>query len=125
MSGQEIAPSGRQTVVDDRLDGRSSTGSTAMNSPPEHEILERLARLRQGPVTLVYGAKDEEHSGAVVIRNKLVELSRTAGGARAGTISSFFGYRAPPLSVLSRILDLRTSAGLPRPSSLGSISGIL
>jgi uncharacterized protein YeaO (DUF488 family) len=57
--------------------------SDELSSPERHEILERLARLsRQGPVTLVYGAKDEEHNDAVVIRDKLVELIRTAAGAR-------------------------------------------
>ena len=44
-------------------------------SPERREIMERLAQLsRQGPVTLVYGAKDEEHNNAVVIQDMLGEM---------------------------------------------------
>ncbi len=41
-------------------------------SPERRELLSDLARrARLGPVTLVYGARDEEHNGAVVLREEL------------------------------------------------------
>jgi len=44
-------------------------------SPERRELLADLAdRAREGPVTLVYGARDEEHNGAVVLREVLEEM---------------------------------------------------
>lgn len=48
--------------------------------PPRSEVFEELAGMaRKGPVVLLYGARDEEHNQAVVLRDALVErLNRGA-----------------------------------------------
>ncbi len=51
-----------------------------LSSPEAQTLLAELAeRAELGPLTLVYGAKDEEHNDAVVIRDLLEER---VGGAR-------------------------------------------
>lgn len=53
---------------------------------PAREALERLAHLaREGPLTLVYGARDEEHNNAVVLK---AELERRLG-AEATEVARF------------------------------------
>ncbi len=48
-----------------------------LSSPERRRMLAELAeRLRRGPVTLVYGARDEKHNGAVVLREVLEETPR-------------------------------------------------
>jgi uncharacterized protein YeaO (DUF488 family) len=51
-----------------------------LQGPNRQAALERLARLAQdGPLTLVYGAADEAHNQAVVLREVLLErLARRA-----------------------------------------------
>jgi uncharacterized protein YeaO (DUF488 family) len=46
-----------------------------LNEPGPREVLsELLERARHGPVTLVYGARDEQHNDAVVLRDVLLAL---------------------------------------------------
>ncbi len=46
-----------------------------LSSPERRRILAALVdRSRWGPITLVYGARDEEHNGAVVVREALKEM---------------------------------------------------
>lgn len=50
---------------------------------PAREALERLVYLaREGPLTLVYGARDEEHNNAVVLKAELERRLRATGVAR-------------------------------------------
>ena len=45
-----------------------------LRAPPARALLAELARrAAHGPVTLVYGARDAEHNGAVVLRDVLDE----------------------------------------------------
>lgn len=46
-----------------------------LEQPDQQDRLRDLAKIaREGPVTLLYGARDEEHNQAVVLRNVLEEL---------------------------------------------------
>lgn len=46
-----------------------------LNEPAQREALSRLVeRARHGPLTLVYGAKDEEHNNAVALRDVVLRL---------------------------------------------------
>ena len=42
----------------------------------QEQLHELLALVRKGPVTLLYGARDEEHNQAVALRNFLEEFAR-------------------------------------------------
>lgn len=44
--------------------------------PAQHLLAELAHRAAHGTVTLVYGARDEEHNGAVVLRDAVEELLR-------------------------------------------------
>ena len=45
-----------------------------LEQPPQQQLLDRLSALaRGGPVTLLYGAKDEERNQAVVLRSVVEE----------------------------------------------------
>ncbi len=49
-----------------------------LRAPPARALLADLARrAARGTVTLVYGARDEEHNGAVVLRDLLEETLRS------------------------------------------------
>lgn len=49
--------------------------------PPQRELLDQLAALaRQGRLTLLYGARDEERNQAVVLRSVLEEQLRAGRG---------------------------------------------
>jgi uncharacterized protein YeaO (DUF488 family) len=55
-----------------------------------------VARARRGTVTLVYGAKDELHNQAVVLRDVIAErLGRAAEAARHPSVPSAAPSRAP------------------------------
>ncbi|HEY1736296.1 MAG TPA: DUF488 family protein [Methylovirgula sp.] len=48
-----------------------------LSTPEQREALHALlARAGRGPLTLVYGAKDEEHNQAIVLRNRLTAMSK-------------------------------------------------
>ena len=52
-----------------------------LSRPEARTLLDELAeRARLGPVTLIYAARDEQHNGAVVLRDLLEE--RLSGGMR-------------------------------------------
>jgi uncharacterized protein YeaO (DUF488 family) len=59
--------------------------------PPAAELVgELVARAKRGPVTLVYGAKDEAHNQAVVLRDVIEEQAKrrrapTSTAGRAGS----------------------------------------
>ena len=45
-----------------------------LEQPPQQQLLDQLSALaREGPVTLLYGAKDEERNQAVVLRSVVEE----------------------------------------------------
>lgn len=50
-----------------------------LERPPQRELLDQLVRLAdQGPVTLLYGARDEERNQAVVLRSMVEERLATS-----------------------------------------------
>jgi uncharacterized protein YeaO (DUF488 family) len=50
-----------------------------LTGPPQRDLLDQLVELaRQGPVTLLYGARDEQRNQAVVLRSVIEE--RLAAG---------------------------------------------
>lgn len=51
-----------------------------LKRPPQRELLEQLVELaRQGPLTLLYGAKDRERNQAVALRSVIEEHLKTSG----------------------------------------------
>ena len=51
-----------------------------LKRPPQRELLEQLIELaRQGPLTLLYGAKDRERNQAVALRSVIEEHLKTRG----------------------------------------------
>ncbi len=45
-------------------------------SPAREALDELVQRASEGPLTLVYGARDEEHNGAVVLRKVIADAIR-------------------------------------------------
>jgi uncharacterized protein YeaO (DUF488 family) len=65
--------------------------ATELRAPQARTLLADLAhRAAVGTVTLVYGARDEEHNGAVVLRDALARVRESRGTqsfARGSTIA--------------------------------------
>jgi uncharacterized protein YeaO (DUF488 family) len=51
-------------------------------SPAKEALADLVHRASEGPVTLVYGARDETHNGAVVLREAMKEALRKQRGGR-------------------------------------------
>jgi uncharacterized protein YeaO (DUF488 family) len=45
-------------------------------APAKQALADLVRRASEGPLTLVYGARDEEHNGAVVLREVIAEALR-------------------------------------------------
>src|SRR6185437_7890173 len=62
-----------------------------LRRPPAAALVDEIsARAGRGPVTLVYGAKDEQHNQAVVLRDVIAKRARAAApssSSRARTAS--------------------------------------
>jgi uncharacterized protein YeaO (DUF488 family) len=55
--------------------------ATELREEPAATLLAQLVRrAAHGTVTLVYGARDEEHNGAVVLRDEIMDALRTHAG---------------------------------------------
>jgi uncharacterized protein YeaO (DUF488 family) len=57
-----------------------------LQQPDAREALQELATMaKRGKVTLVYGARDEEHNQAVVLRDYLKKISGTGSASKRKT----------------------------------------
>lgn len=53
-----------------------------LKKPPASEAVDQLVRsARQGPLTLVYAARDEEHNNAVALRDVIMQHLAHRGGS--------------------------------------------
>jgi uncharacterized protein YeaO (DUF488 family) len=98
-----------------RFRGFAERYRAELRAAPERALLAELARRAdRGTVTLVYGARDEEHNGAVVLRDAIADVPRDH--PRRGVQES--ARRAAPRHRASRPAGRRVATGraLGRPA---------
>lgn len=81
---KDLAPSGELRTwfghVPERWPEFTRRYEAELTSPERRALLAELVdRARQGPLTLVYAARDEEHNEARVIAQEIVRLARASG----------------------------------------------